>query len=504
MSKSNNSKKLKDLCAEQERRKKEHVILDVTDDFKEQQAAQLEAFRLEKDRTDRERAAQELKDRTDRERAAQELKDRTDRERAAQELKDRTDRERAAQKEPTTPIVSISSDFNVGDKVYSLVSNEKGTINHIFGTDDAANKEFYAQNRQQSSQAPAEALRYRLGAATSLLSSDSSPQPVKTEAFGSSLSDNKEADKSLSVKDDDSYTYYKNSNGVRVRTPNSRTDAVDLKDPDVLKRYASRAYRKELKEMERDIRGLENKDPNEPIEIPANIKKGFDNLKNNRDIFKAEDIVYTPKVSNTMELDEFRTELTFASFDITKMSEEDKTQFKNFYNNRIYNKLYHACVWMNLDDNLNDHTMIFLIYEKDTYNIISICTIKDNKQKKSTEDLKQIIIVDFCNSINDQKSHKALRTLKNKQNEKNLIDMIYPYKGLGSIMMDKVLVAIKKHFKGAQVEINLIPTKEAEEFYKRKGFIVSDELTGKLSITYIKYMKYKDKYLKLKNIMSKN
>jgi len=71
-------------------------------------------------------------------------------------------------------------------------------------------------------------------------------------------------------------------------------------------------------------------------------------------------------------------------------------------------------------------------------------------------------------------------------------------------MMDKVLVAIKEHFKGAKVEINLISTEEAEKFYKHKGFNLTNQLTGNLSKTYNKYMKYKDKYMKLKNLMTKN
>ena len=340
-----------------------------------------------------------------------------------------------------------------------------------------------------------------------LSSSDESPARA---SFGSSIY-NKEADKkepqSLPVNNDEGYEFFGTKN--RVPKVGTKTNAVDLKDPIVLKRYASLAYIKELKGMERDIRGLKNKGPSESAVIPADIKKGFDNLRSNKDIFKAEDIVYTPKVSDTMVLDQFSTELTFASFDITKMSKEDNTHFINFYNNRIYNKLYDACIWMDLHLNsekysLNDYTMIFLIYEKDTYNIISVCSIKDNKHKKSTEDLKQIIIVDFCNSINTHKSNKASYIPKDLRNEKDLIDIIYPYKGLGSIMMDKVLVAIKEHFNGATVEINLIPTEEAEKFYKHKGFNLTDELTGKLSMTYNKYMKYKDKYMKLKNLMTKN
>jgi len=657
MSRSNNSKKLRELCIEQERRKENHVNLDTANDFEKQQIAQLEAFRLAKEQKDRttreqqERAAQEQQQRT-----AREQKERTDRERAAQEQQQRTDRERDAQeqkerdyKEPTAPIVSISSGFNVGDKVYSLVSDEKGTINHIFSMNDIeirhedgtiemnlnaddlvhlieneseknlmiriraiedkkfairvekikkeniANNEFHSSHGQQLSQGQQEPFSFSRNLGHELKPSikngpirSSSPdglefgisedtvdrpferlskpvmseenpfktfrdrlslnkelQPVKTESigmisqpnkveptasllpfrsflsssdesparasFGSSIYNNKEADKKepqrLPVNNDEGYEFFGTKN--RVPKVGTKTNAVDLKDPIVLKRYASLAYIKELKGMERDIRGLKNKGPSESAVIPADIKKGFDNLRSNKNIFKAEDIVYTPKVSDTMVLDQFSTELTFASFDITKMSKEDNTHFLNFYNNRIYNKLYDACIWMDLHMNsekysLNNYTMIFLIYEKDTYNIISVCSIKDNKHKKSTEDLKQIIIVDFCNSINTHKSNKASYIPKDLRNEKDLIDIIYPYKGLGSIMMDKVLVAIKEHFNGATVEINLIPTEEAEKFYKHKGFNLTDELTGKLSMTYNKYMKYKDKYMKLKNLMTKN
>jgi hypothetical protein len=217
-------------------------------------------------------------------------------------------------------------------------------------------------------------------------------------------------------------------------------------------------------------------------------------LSTNREVFTSEEFEYIPRLSENQQLDEFKETLIFASFNIKKMSNSDKYNFIKFMGDRMYNYLRSPCVWLRLTTEwLNTFTMCFLIYRKNTYEITSCGFVHEDVYNPPK--LKKIEIKYFCSYIDQIKDEQVLP-----------LDKLYPYKGLGNQLMDKLQARLRVTTRNelgqdAQTELRLISSNRGQNFYKKKGF---EQRNGSVYFTkiYKKYLKYKDKYLKLKALIS--
>jgi hypothetical protein len=81
------------------------------------------------------------------------------------------------------------------------------------------------------------------------------------------------------------------------------------------------------------------------------------------------------------------------------------------------------------------------------------------------------------------------------------INRLYPYKGLGNQFMDEVLAVLKGNRGENNTHVKLISSQRGENFYINKGFKVPALNDHYFRKTYQKYLKYKEKYLKLKKMI---
>ena len=270
-----------------------------------------------------------------------------------------------------------------------------------------------------------------------------------------------------------------------VMPPSDKGEKISNEDQ--VRATAVQIYRKQLDEL-----------INEKPQLTPIVQSYITNLSNNREIFTSEEFEYIPRLSEHQQLNEFKETLIFASFNINKMSDTNKHEFINFIKDRMYKHLRTPCVWIVFKTEwLNDYSMCFLIYRKNTYEITSISFVKEIKTLFPTPKLKKIKISYFCNYI-DQKKDEAV----------DMLAKLYPYKGLGNQLMDKLQARLKLITENelgndAKIKLELASTFRGERFYKKKGF-KQEDYNGYFTKTYKKYLKYKDKYMKLKNLMTKN
>ena len=258
-----------------------------------------------------------------------------------------------------------------------------------------------------------------------------------------------------------------------------------------IRQRAVEIYQEQLDELKRE------KPP-----MTQEIRGCINSLSRNRDIFTSEELEYIPRISETQQLDEFKETLVFATFNINKMSYLNKVDFMKFAENRMYEKLRAPCVWISPYIVRRDVTFMdkfsicFLIYRKNTYEIISSSFVKED-ETQNTPNVRKLEIKFFCSFIDEQRDRQT-----------NPLDKLYPYKGLGNQLMDRLQAKLKvitqsEMGQAARTELRLISSHRGENFYIKKGFALGHN-SSYYTKTYQKYLKYKEKYLKLKNLMSKN
>ena len=210
---------------------------------------------------------------------------------------------------------------------------------------------------------------------------------------------------------------------------------------------------------------------------------------------KADEKSNIPEIK--FDIPDVKENLQFASYDLRKMNDDEIRILSEF----IYKKIYDhtACVFIHTyirsylrgrDYNINVYkqfTQVFLIYRLRTFEIISICFVKHNPVKDNEIEIKY-----FCSYVDINREISSVRG----------INRLYPYKGLGNQFMDEVLAVLKGNRGENNTHVKLLSSARGENFYINKGFKVPfyfyDHYFRK---TYQKYLKYKEKYLKLKKMI---